>query len=207
MIHLLVTTIAALFPITNPIGAVAVYASMSARMSERERNKQAILTAIYVFAILAVFAIAGPMLLKGLGLTIPALQIAGGLVVGHSGYAMLGAKQQLSDAEHKHAGTKVEAQQDIAFTPMALPMIAGPGAIGVVIALGAKHTFGIETAGMVIGIAVMALIIGLCLTFGTEAIQKMGPTGVGALSRIMGFLILAIGVQLIIAGATTQLPH
>ncbi|APT84570.1 MarC family protein [Corynebacterium aquilae] len=201
-----ITTLAALFPITNPIGAVAVYASMSTPLSESQRKKQAVMTAIYVCAILAVFAVAGPVLLKGLGLTIPALQLAGGLVVAHAGYKMLNTAPKLSDAEHDHASQRATAGLDIAFSPMALPMIAGPGAIGVVIALGAKHTGMESTLGIVAGIVAMAALIGVLLRFATPLVDKMGPTGLGALSRIMGFLILAIGVQLMIAGATSTWP-
>ncbi|PRQ12366.1 hypothetical protein C1Y63_02030 [Corynebacterium sp. 13CS0277] len=204
--QIFIATLAALFPITNPIGGVAVFASMSAPLAAAAKKKQAIMTAVYVFAILAVFATAGPWLLKGLGLTIPALQLAGGLVVGHSGYAMLNQKPAMSDEEHADSHEKAQSGTDIAFTPMALPMIAGPGAIGVVIALGAKHPGMESMAAIVAGIAAMALLIGVLLRFGTPLVDKMGPSGLGALSRIMGFLILAIGVQLIISGATAVYP-
>ena len=83
---------------------------------------------------------------------------------------------------------------------MALPLIAGPGSIGVVIALAARNTAIGFQVGIVLGIAVTAAVIALLLRYGTPWIDKLGATGVGAIVRIMGFLILVIGVELIIHG-------
>lgn len=196
MFSLVVTTLAALLPMTNPIGGLAVFAGLTADDEAADRNKQAYRTAIYVFAILAVFALIGSPLLKALGLSIPALQIAGGLVVGWSGFRMLNPQPALSDSEASHA----QAKMDVSFSPMALPMIAGPGAIGVVIALAARHHEVMELAGVVAGIAIVAALFAVLLRYGTPLIEKMGPSGIGALTRIMGFLILAIGVALLIEG-------
>lgn len=186
----------AFFPITNPIGALATFASLSSSLDDKSRHTQGIKVGIYVFLILAVFAVSGNAVLQLFGLSIGALQIAGGIVVGHSGFAMLTAKQQLTSEEHAHAKTI----EDISFTPMALPLVSGPGSIGVAVALASKHP-GIEgTIGVVIGAAAIGLLVAILLRFGTSLVVKLGPTGVGAISRIMGFIILSIGVVLIIDG-------
>ena len=148
----------ALLPITNPIGAIAAYAGMTSDMSHGDRTRQAVKTGMYVAAILVVFALLGSVALKGLGITVPALQIAGGLVVAHSGFSMLSAQPRLTSNEQPHA----IAQNDVSFSPMALPLIAGPGAIGVVIALSARNPdlldrIGVACAGAALG-AVIAVV-------------------------------------------------
>lgn len=188
--------VVALLPITNPPGATAVFAGLTADQEPKEVRRSALRTGIYVFAILAAFAVLGSLILEAFGITIPALQIAGGLVVAHSGFGMIAPRQQLSEDEKTHARTK----NDVSFSPMALPLIAGPGAIGVVIALSARHP-GLEgRIGLAIGAAVVGALVWVCLRYGTPLVDKLGPTGIGALTRILGFLILTIGVELVIHG-------
>ena len=109
---------------------------------------------------------------------------------------MLENKRRATHEEAQHA----TAKPDVSFSPMALPLIAGPGSIGVVIALAARNTAAGFHVGIVLGIAVTAAVIALLLRYGTPWIDKLGATGVGAIVRIMGFLILVIGVELIIHG-------
>ena len=107
------------------------------------------------------------------------------------------ARRLFSSIEKPECAT---TKTDVSFSPMALPLIAGPGSIGVVIALAARNTAIGFHVGIVLGIAVTAAVIALLLRYGTPWIDKLGATGVGAIVRIMGFLILVIGVELIIHG-------
>jgi multiple antibiotic resistance protein len=195
-LHVATAALAALLPITNPIGAVAAFAALTGGQARDAVAKQAVRTGIYVAAILAVFGLVGTYVLQGLGITIPALQIAGGLVVAHSGFGMIVPRTQFTDAEQDHAATK----QDVSFSPMALPLVAGPGAIGVVIALAARNPGLADHLAIAAAAVAIGLITGIALRFGTPVIERLGPTGVGALSRIMGFLILTIGVELVVHG-------
>jgi multiple antibiotic resistance protein len=199
VLNVFFAALAALVPITNPVGALAAYAGLSATMTPEDVKKQAWRTGIYVFAILAVFAAVGSLVLDGLGISLPALQIAGGLVVMHSGYGMITPQERLSQAEKDHA----EAKNDVSFSPMALPLVAGPGAIGVVIALSARYSSFADRGAVVVATALIAVVVGVLLRFGTPLVDKLGPTGIGALTRIIGFLILAIGVELVVHGVLT----
>jgi multiple antibiotic resistance protein len=190
------SALAALLPITNPVGALASFAGLTGGMAAQDIRRQAVRTALYVFAILAVFTILGSLVLEAFGITLGALQVAGGLVVAHSGFGMISAAPHLRRDERDHAETK----DDVSFSPMALPLVAGPGAIGVVIALTARHPHWDDRAGIVGAVAVIAVLIGGLLRFGTPLVEKLGPTGIGALTRIIGFLILAIGVELVAHG-------
>lgn len=199
MVTVFAAALAALIPITNPIGAVAAYAGLSAHLPPDEQRRQAWRVGAYVAGILIVFAVLGTYILEVFGISLPALQIAGGLVVMHSGFGMIVARQTATDAEQQHATTK----DDISFSPMALPLIAGPGAIGVVIGLAARSPSWPDRLGIVLAVVVIAAVIAVLLRYGTPLTQKLGPTGVGALTRVMGFLILAIGVELLVHGLQT----
>ena len=189
-------SILSLVPITNPIGALAGFAGLTAGNTPAAIRSQAWKTGIYVFAILTAFTLCGSLIMRFFGFDLPSLQIAGGLVVAHSGFSMLENKRRATHEEAQHATSK----PDVSFSPMALPLIAGPGSIGVVIALAARNTAIGFHVGIVLGIAVTAAVIALLLRYGTPWIDKLGATGVGAIVRIMGFLILVIGVELIIHG-------
>lgn len=186
----------ALLPITNPVGALAAYAGLTGGMDRADIRRQAVRTGVYVFLILAVFTLFGSLVLSAFGITLGALQVAGGLVVGHSGFRMLSTTPQLSPSEHQDA----HAKNDVSFSPMALPLVAGPGAIGVVIALTARYDGWGARGGIVVSVAVISLVVALLLRFGTPLVERIGATGIGALMRIMGFLILAIGVELVVHG-------
>jgi multiple antibiotic resistance protein len=195
-VHVAISALAALLPITNPIGALATFAGLTGGVDRPAMNRQALMTGVYVLGILAVFALLGTLVLEGLGIGLPALQIAGGLVVAHSGFGMIVARQTLTDDEKTHG----VAKPDVSFSPMALPLVAGPGAIGVVIALTARHPGITNRLAVIVAAVVIAALIAILLRFGTPLVDKLGPTGLGALSRIIGFLTLAIGVELVTHG-------
>lgn len=203
LFHFIVAGFAALFPLVNPVGGVAIYASMSSHLDPAEKRKQAIKTAMYIFILLAVFGLLGPLILKGLGLTIPALQLAGGLIVGAAGFGMINPKPE----HEENIKSKHEGKQDISFSPMALPMLAGPGAIGAVIALGARHGSMETLMGLTLGYFLLALLTGVLLYFATPLFDKLKPGAIDALTRIMGFLILVIGTQIFIGGLHDWLIH
>lgn len=195
-------TLVALFPIANPIGAIPVFYSLTATDSPRYRLRQAQKTALNVVCVLAVFFLTGRLVLNFFGISLPVLRIAGGLIVGHTAWVMVTARQRITTSEQKAAVD----QEDISFTPMAVPMISGPGAIGVVIGLSTKATQWSDYAGCMLGIVGFGIVLYLCLVLGEPLIEWLGETGMGALNRIFGFLILAIAVQLIADGVLALLP-
>lgn len=196
-----IVTLLALFPVANPIGAIPAFYGMTASDSRPYRMRQAQKTAINVILVLATFFIGGRFVLGLFGLSLDVLRIAGGLVVAHAAWEMVTARQRMTIAEHQDAKDK----EDVSFTPMALPLIAGPGSIGVVIGLAANANQWSNYAGGLIGIGLFGAILYFCLALGEPLIGKLGPTGIGALNRVFGFFILAIGVQLIAQGVLALL--
>ena len=191
-----VGTLVALFPIANPIGAVPAFYSLTGSDSRTDRRKQAQRTALNVVLILALFLFAGRTVLEFFGISLNVLRIAGGLLVAHAAWEMVTSKQRMTDSEHQAAVEK----EDVSFTPMAIPLIAGPGSIGVVIGLATKMTQWSEYLGCLIGIILFGGLLYLCLALGETLLSKLGHNGFGALNRVFGFFILAIAVQLIADG-------
>ena len=147
--------------------------------------------------------IAGTYVLEFFGISLSALRIAGGLIVAHTAWAMVTATSRTTPAE------TAEAQQkdDISFSPMAMPMLAGPGSIGVVMALAARPEPGLWLVGIVIAVVAMGALIYLMLRLGGPLAKRMGPGVLTAIDRILGFLILAIAIELIIGGFKGLSPH
>jgi multiple antibiotic resistance protein len=189
-------TLAALFPIANPIGSVPIFYSLTARDTPGERRKQAQKTAINVVLILAVFLLGGRTILEFFGISLNVLRIAGGLLVANAAWEMVTSRQRLTDSEQQAGAEK----EDISFTPMAIPLIAGPGSIGVTIGLATKLTHWSDYLGCLIGIVLFGGLLYVCLVLGESLLSILGRNGLGALNRVLGFFILAIAVQLIADG-------
>ena len=186
-------TFLALFPIVNPLGGIPMFFSLTANFSAEERRRTALKTAVYVIAILIVFMFFGRFVLNFFGISLPVLKIAGGLIVANTAWGMVTSTARITPAESQEA----ESKEDISLTPLAMPLMSGPGAIGVVMALAADVDNGAAYLGIVIGIAAIALSVTLFFLLGGPLVRRLGPSAVGAINKIFGFLILAIAVQLV----------
>jgi multiple antibiotic resistance protein len=191
-----VATFLALFPIVNPFGAVPIFFSLTADLAHAERTRTAVKTAAYVITILIVFLFFGRFVLILFGISLPVLKIAGGLIVANTAWGMVTGSSRMTPAERNEASTK----EDISLTPMAMPMLSGPGSIGVVMGLAADATSTLSYLGMVIGIAALGVVVYLFLQLGGPLVKRLGPGAAGAINRIFGFLLLAIAVQLVCDG-------
>ncbi len=188
-----IATFLALFPIVNPLGGVPLFFTLTSDFPPPERSRTALKTAIYVFTILVVFLFLGRFVLIFFGISLPVLKIAGGLIVANTAWGMVTGSSRITPAESKEASTK----EDISLTPMAMPMLSGPGSIGVVMGLAAHTSNMIAYLGMVIGIAALGVVVYLFLCLGGPLVKRLGPGATGAINRIFGFLLLAIAVQLV----------
>jgi len=190
-------TFLALFPIVNPFGAVPMFFALTSDMDRSERRATALRTASYVIGILVVFLFFGRFVLNFFGISLPVLQIAGGLIVANTAWGMVTASSRMTPAESHEATTK----EDISLTPMAMPMLSGPGSIGVIMGLAAHADSMAAYLGMVIGIVALGVVVLLFLCLGGPFVKRLGPGATGAINRIFGFLILALAVQLVWDGA------
>lgn len=186
-------TFLALFPIVNPFGGVPLFFALTADFPASERNRTALKTALYVFGILVVFMFFGRFVLNFFGISLPVLRVAGGLIVAHTAWGMVTASGRMTPAETDEAAGKA----DISLTPMAMPILSGPGSIGVVMGLAATANGMTTYLGIVIGIAALALSVFLFLRLGGPMVARLGPGAVAGITRIFGFLIFAVAVQLV----------
>ncbi|WP_164929213.1 MarC family protein [Gloeobacter violaceus] len=188
-------TFLALLPVTDPLGAVPIFYSLTSSGSDSYRRRQARLTTIHVLWLLAGFLLVGKVVLEFFGISFAVLRIAGGLLIAQTGWEMVNS--------HRHEGDTALAANtsgDIAFAPMAMPLVSGPGAIGVVIGLSSKASGWPDYFGSLVGIALVAGVLYLCLMLGEPLLKRLGRAGTRALNQILGFLILAIALQFMVDG-------
>ncbi|MEO8514653.1 MAG: MarC family protein [Ignavibacteria bacterium] len=184
-----------LFPLINPIGGVPAFSGLTAHDTPDFRKQQARKISINVFLILITFLLIGKLLLELFGISLGVLQIAGGLIVANTGWQMVNLK---ADDEKENA-SKVE-NVDISFMPMAMPILSGPGAIGAVIGLSTNAKHFEDYLGFVIGIFLIGVVTYLFLVLSLPLMKKLGAKGINVLTRMMGFFILAIAVNLVYQG-------
>lgn len=191
--HSAAATFLALFPIVDPFGGIPIFFTMTSSWAAADRRKTAVKTGLWVFAILVTFLFFGRFVLYFFGISLPVLKIAGGLIVANTAWGMVTSHARITPEETHEAQEK----EDISLTPLAMPLMSGPGAIGVVMALAAHVDSSASYIGMVIGIAAIAVSVTLFFLLGGPLVRKLGPNAVGAINKIFGFLILAIAVQLV----------
>jgi len=198
-----------LLPLANPLTTVALFIGLSGDMTRAERRRQSLLTGVYVFMILVVAYYGGQAVMWIFGISMPGLRIGGGLIVSSIGFSMLFPKAPLDETVEvgeKSAELKRRASKDIAFVPLAMPTTAGPGTIAMVvtIAASAASATGVRPWMLVVVPITVSVLIGvlvwLCLRSADLIMRILGRSGIEAISRLMGFLLVCMGVQFVING-------
>jgi len=207
MLELMVAVFGSLFSVVNPFGAVPVFLAMTPHYTQMERNRTARNTALYFVLILLAFYLGGSWILGFFGISLNAMRIAGGLIILNSGYALLNGKFAESRAINNKVTEEALSKDDISFSPMAMPLLSGPGSISLLIGLYAEHTATTDRlliAGVVLLVGFSVFMI---LRSSPYLFRLMGEAGIKALSRIMGFLVMAIGIQYVISGIVHLVQH
>ncbi|NEP20256.1 MAG: MarC family protein [Leptolyngbya sp. SIO4C1] len=200
-------SLAALFPVIDPIGSVPIFLVLTAGVPQSLRRTYAKRIARNVILMLIGFLLVGGGILRFFGISLAVVRIAGGIVVFHAAWHTMNADSKLSDLENEDATHRADQHEDISFMPMTIPLLAGPGAIAVTLGLGAqasRNAAAIETMGnlaaVAAAIALIGLIIYIALRSSTLLLKWLGAGGIHALSRLLGLFVMAIGVQLILNG-------
>ena len=192
-----------LVPIINPVSTAVLLLGIGSHLKTEERNRQVLRACVYMTAILVTFLLLGHFVMVAFGISIPGIRIAGGLVIGFLGFRMLFPDEGQITGEGRQ-----EAQQksDISFSPLAMPSLSGPGSIAAVITMSSSidGQHGIDKL-FAYGAVVLAIVITAILSWlvlrGAGALRRiLGVNGINSLSRIMGFLLICIGVQFAING-------
>ncbi|HDX8340650.1 TPA: MarC family NAAT transporter [Aeromonas dhakensis] len=189
----------ALLPMVNPPTTATLLLGLSKGMSREHIRRQINMAALYLFATLCVSFFIGSSILDLFGISIPGLRLAGGLIIAFIGFRML------FPSPNQSAG--VEANQNIAFVPLTMPSMCGPGTMALVISgaaqiaeLPAEADRVVIYAAMVTAFALMSLISWGVLKLADPVCKILGATGIDAMTRIMGFLLVCMGMQFCING-------
>ncbi len=193
------------FAILNPLGAIPLFLSLTAGRSRQDMRRIAAKTASAVAAILLVAVWSGHRLLEIFGIGVPAFRIAGGLLVLLIAIAMFHAKS--TPARHtREEDAEAESKEDIAVVPLAIPLLAGPGAISLVIVDAQKaHGLG-PKFGLSAGILVVGVLVWLVLRLAEPIGVRLGTAGLNIATRVMGLILAAMAVQFMAVGLTALLP-
>ncbi len=191
-------TFSAIFAIIDPFGYIPIFISMTANDSPARQAKMLKRASVAAFLVLALFTLLGSKILHLFGITIPAVQISGGLILLVIGFEML---KVLSVEEKISKTEEVEGveRDDISIIPLAIPMLSGPASIATVIVLSSKGgTY--QYVHIITSVMVTLGITYVILRSAGRILKVIGLTGVKVLTRIMGFLLCAMAVQFIING-------
>ena len=198
----------AILPIVNPLGAVPLVMTVAAHLPAAERLRQIRRACVYTFVMMAGFLLAGGLIMSFFGISVPGMRIAGGMIVASLGFQMLFPSAPLPSRElERETGHKA----DIAFTPLAMPGLAGAGTFAVIMSLSSQASarLGFERVldftAVLLAIVIVALLCFATLRAAERLHRVLGPTGMIALTRLTGFLMVCIGVQFIIDGLTAIL--
>lgn len=191
--------LAALFSVLNPIGTVPIFVGLTQDYTKKERSRVSLWTSVNVFIILIISFFIGQYVLEFFGITISALRIAGGIIIASSGFGLLNGKFSKNKGIDKKVQEDIEGRNDIALTPLAMPMLAGPGSISLLIAYYQELTTTSSILFSCLAIAVVSLLIFIILRSAHYLAKYLGASGIVAISRIIGFLTIAIGIQYIIS--------
>lgn len=190
---------AALFSVLNPIGTVPIFVGLTQHDSQEERSRISLWTAINVFIILIVSFFIGKYVLSFFGISIDSLRIAGGIIIVNSGFSLLSGKINKKRGINKKIETDAQQRNDIALTPLAIPMLAGPGSISLLIAFYQEH-HGVEEV-IISSLAILAIAVAIFIILKSAhyLARILGASGIVAISRIVGFIVISIGIQYIVS--------
>ncbi|MBN9530862.1 MAG: NAAT family transporter [Alphaproteobacteria bacterium] len=194
----------ALFSIVNPLGSAFIFGQITADRSHAERSQLARKIGFYSAIVMLVALWGGTYVMNFLGVGLPALRIAGGLVVAASAWTLLQAPER-QEAKKQAQASEAAGIDDVAFFPLTMPFTTGPGTISVAIALGSNlHT---EKSGLVLGVAgtsmaaiVVAIVIWAAYASADRLMDLLGQTPTRVLSRVSAFLLLCVGTQIALSG-------
>jgi multiple antibiotic resistance protein len=199
LLSLLIGYFIAIFAIVNPITAMPVFLVLTETNTKAERNRQALKASFYMVAILVLFLFGGGYIITFFGISLDGIRIAGGIMIMNWAFSLLNPKEggrKLDDESENEAKEK----PDISFSPLAMPLLSGPGSIAVVMSFAAQDLTVSNYVLVTAAIVLTAVASYLVLRLAPLIVGMLGKTGMTGFTRMMGFIALCIGVQFIING-------
>ncbi|WP_271424105.1 MarC family NAAT transporter [Aequorivita sinensis] len=197
---------AALFSVINPLGTVPIFVGLTTEETNQERNQTALLTSVNVVVILIISFFAGTYLLDFFGISLNALRIAGGMIIVTSGFALLtGSFSKHKGMKNKRVKKDLDKREKFSLTPLAIPMLAGPGSISLLITFNQEYQEWSEMAFVIFAVIAVGIATLLILRSSHYISKILGASGINAISRIVGFIVISIGVEYISSAVISTL--
>ena len=194
-----VTVFLGFFAIMNPVANTTVFLALTAKDDRETVRKIARNALLLTFVLIALFSVLGQVIFKMFGITLPAFRIMGGILVALIGYHMLqGAQSNVQNPTSDDVADSVEAPLSVAVSPLALPILAGPGTIATAMSFSAAG--GAEIIITIVAFGVLCMVTYLCFVFGQGMVRFLGQSGMNVVTRMMGLILAVIGVQMLIEG-------
>ncbi len=188
-----------LFSVVNPFAAMPVFVALTEKDSTADRIRTAKKASLYMFGILTVFLFVGTYILSFFGISLAGIRIAGGLIIMRAAYSMLAPDSGEKKLSKKGQAAAME-KEDVSFSPLALPLLSGPGSIAVVIGLASQAANVTDYIVNTVAVILVVFTAYLILRVAPKLAEYLGPTGLNVMTRMMGFIALAISVQFILSG-------
>jgi multiple antibiotic resistance protein len=205
-----ILVISALFPVVNPLGGSPIFLALTREYTAGARMLLSQRIAMNSFILLIASFLTGTHVLAFFGISLPVVQVGGGLIVISTGWSLLKQKEEEDDRGTAQREIDPQAIFQHAFYPMTMPLTVGPGSISVAITLGANASRHLgqnllAIVGAVIGAALIAVSVFLCYGFADRLAKLLGATGMSVIMRLSSFLLVCIGVQIVWNGASVLL--
>ncbi|NOI80415.1 YchE family NAAT transporter [Vibrio tubiashii] len=189
----------------NPVGIMPVFVSLTGHMTQEEKNKTAVTANLAVAIILVVSLMAGQMLLDMFSISLDSFRVAGGLLLLSIAFSMMSGKLG-EDKQNKQEKSEYVSREQIGVVPLAMPLMAGPGAISSTIVYGSRYPGMFDTVGIIVTILLFALCTWLLFRSAPLIVRFLGQTGINVITRIMGLILGALGIEFIANGLRNLFP-
>ena len=189
----------------NPIGIMPVFVSLTGHMTPEEKTKTATTANFAVATILIISLFAGQMLLDMFSISLDSFRVAGGLLLLSIAFSMMSGKLG-EDKQNKQEKSEYVSKEQIGVVPLAMPLMAGPGAISSTIVYGSRYPSMMDTAGISITIALFCFCTWLLFRSAPLIVRFLGQTGINVITRIMGLILGALGIEFIANGLRALFP-
>ncbi|HBQ4903125.1 TPA: YchE family NAAT transporter [Klebsiella pneumoniae] len=194
-----------LFALVNPVGIIPVFISMTSYQPAAVRNKTNLTANLSVAIILLTSLFLGDGILQIFGISIDSFRIAGGILVVTIAMSMISGKLG-EDKQNKQEKSETAVRESIGVVPLALPLMAGPGAISSTIVWGTRYHSWVHLVGFSLAIAAFALCCWGIFRMAPWLVRLLGQTGINVITRIMGLLLMALGIEFIVTGIKALFP-
>ncbi|GAB7219610.1 YchE family NAAT transporter [Vibrio comitans] len=194
-----------LFAIVNPVGIMPIFVSLTNHLSPEERIKTASTANIAVAVILIVSLFAGQMLLDVFSISLDSFRIAGGLLLVSIAFAMMNG-QLGEQKQNKQEKAESISKEQVGVVPLAMPLMAGPGAISSTIVFGSNHTGPMDYVAVTITVIIFSFCCWVLFRSAPFIVRFLGQTGINVITRIMGLILGALGIEFIANGIGALFP-